>query len=327
MLTLIRRAATVGAAACIPLVLSVAAAFADTVINPAPVGGGGGGGSVTCPSGSGSCQITVTTPGTPGTTPSPSQGSGSGSSGSGGGSGATATPSPEYTIVNGECVYAADPTYTPIAGETTHTGEKGAWYLETCPDAIKLGGNPNRPIATTTQQDVWLTNPPPAALIQPTPAQLADRARNNLVLPKPVIGSNPPVGSPQWVGIPTWSFLPASMWTSVSAKAEVPGMSVTATATPVSVTWDYGDGTSATCAGPGTPFASGTDPKASSPDCGHTYRTSSGTAPGGKYQVSATITWQVTWAGTGGNGVLNGLATTATVPVTVLQSQAIITTG
>lgn len=230
-------------------------------------------------------------------------------------------------MVNGSCVYAPDPTYKPIAGEDAHAGEKGAWYLETCPDGIKLGGDPNKPIATTMQQDVWLTTPPPAALMQPTPAQLADRARNSLVLPKPVIGSNPPVGSPQWVGVPTWSFLSKDIWVPVSAKAEVPGMAVTATATPVSVTWAYGDGTSTTCAGPGTPFTPGTDPKASSPDCGHTYRTSSGTATGGKYQVTATIMWQVTWVGTGGNGVLNGLATAATIPVTVLQSQAIVTTG
>jgi hypothetical protein len=35
----------------------------------------------------------------------------------------------------------------------------------------------------------------------------------------------------------------------------------------------------------------------------------------------------VTWVGTGGNGVLNGLRTAATIPVTVLQSQTIVTTG
>jgi hypothetical protein len=230
-------------------------------------------------------------------------------------------------MVNGSCVYAPDPTYAPQAGEDAHTGEKGAWYLETCPDAVKLGGNPNKPVATTTQRDVWLTTPPPAALMQPTPEQLADRARNSLVLPKPQIGSNPPVGSPQWVGVPTWSFLPKAMWVPVSAQAAVPGMSVTATASPVAVSWDYGDGTVATCDGPGTPFTPGTDPKSASPDCGHTYRKSSGSAPGGKYQVTATITWRVTWVGTGGNGVLNGLRTAATIPVTVLQSQTIVTTG
>ncbi|MFD0635394.1 hypothetical protein ACFQ9X_31425 [Catenulispora yoronensis] len=172
---------------------------------------------------------------------------------------------------------------------------------------------------------MWLTTPPPAALMQPTAAQLADRARNSLVLPRPVIGSNPPVGSPQWVSVPTWSFLPKEMWVPVSAQAAVPGMSVTATATPVSVRWDYGDGTSTVCTGPGTQFTPGTDPKASSPDCGHTYRTSSGGALGGKFQVTAMIGWRVDWIGAGQAGTLNDLTTTATVPVTVQQSPAIVT--
>lgn len=302
--------------------LLAAASVATAAVNPGAPGGGGSG--VNCDPSTGKCDITVTTPGTPGTSASPSQGSGGGSSGSGG-SGATATPSPEQTIVNGSCVYATDPTYTPQPGENAHIGEKGAWYLETCPDAIKLGGDPSNPVATTTQRDVWLTTPPPAALMQPTPAQLADRARNRLVLPKPVIGSNPPVGSPQWVGVPTWSFLSKSLWTAVSAKAEVPGMAVIATATPVSVTWDYGDGTSTVCVGPGTPFTQGADPKAASPDCGHTYRTSSGARPDGAYEVSATINWRVTWVGAGGSGTLNGLTTASTIPVTVQQSQAIVT--
>ncbi|WP_194920152.1 hypothetical protein [Catenulispora rubra] len=265
-------------------------------------------------------------PGAPGTTPSPSQGSGPGG-GSGGSNGGPAPTSPtsEETLVNGNCLYAADPTYVPQPGTDTHSGQKGAWYLETCPDGIKLGGKPGQPVASTTQQMVWLTNPPPAALMQPTPAVLAARARNSLVLPKPVISSNPPVGSPQWVGVPTWAFLPRSVWAPVSASAEVPGMRVLATATPVSVTWDFGDGTSTVCAGPGTPFTPGTDPKASSPDCGHTYRTSSGAAPGGVFQVAATISWRVDWVGAGQAGTLADLTTTATIPVTVQQSQAIVT--
>lgn len=324
MLTAVRRTATVAALSCIGLLAGAGLAVAG-VQDPGPTPVGGGGGTVTCPTGAGSCQIGVATPGTPGApgdTTSPSQGGGGSIGSSGGGSGAT--PSPEPTLINGSCVYAADPGFVPQPADgDPHTGQQGAWYLMTCPDGVKPGTN----IATTKQQMVWLTTPPPPALMQPTPAVLADRARNSLVLPKPVIGSNPPVGSPQWVGVPTWSFLPASLWTAVSARAAVPGMSVTATATPGSVTWDYGDGTSTTCSGPGTPFAPGTDPKASSPDCGHTYRTSSGSVPGGKYQVSATITWRVTWVGAGQVGVLNGLTTTATIPVTVLQSQAIVTTG
>lgn len=303
--------------------LGAPSALADQGV---PVGGGGGGG-VTCTPGTGSCTIDVNNPGNPGATPSPSHGAGGGggSGGSSSGSGATSTPSPEQTLINGDCTYAADPSYVPQPGTDSHAGQKGAWYLMTCPDGIKTGGDPNKPIATTTQQMVWLTNPPPPALMLPTPAALADRARSLLTPPKPQIGSNPPVSSPQMVGVPTWAFLSRSLWAPVSAKAEVPGESVTATATPVSVTWDFGDGKSIVCTGPGSQFPPGADPKASSPDCGHTYRISSGNAPGGKFQVTATISWRVDWVGAGQAGTLNDLTTTATVPVTVNQSQAIVT--
>src|SRR5262249_27727074 len=133
------------------------------------------------------------------------------------------------------------------------------------------------------------------------------------------------IGRPQMVGIPMWAWLERGVWSPVSASASVPGESVTATATPVSVAWDFGDGSSATCLGPGTPFTPGDNPSAPSPDCGHTYRTASGNAPGGALQLSATVTWRVSWAGAGQAGVLNGLATTSSVAVTVQQSQAIVT--
>jgi len=190
-----------------------------------------------------------------------------------------------------------------------------------CPDAIKPGTN----IATTTQTMVWMPTPPPPAAVLPAPAVLAAQARNKLALPKPQIASNPPVGQPQMVGIPTWTFLPRKLWVPLSASATVPGESVTATATPVSVAWNFGDGTSTVCTGPGTPFTPGTDPKASSPDCGHTYRTSSGNVAGGAFQVSATITWRIDWVGAGQSGTLNDMTTTATIPVSVQQSQAIVT--
>jgi hypothetical protein len=231
-------------------------------------------------------------------------------------------------MINGSCTYAADPKFVPQPADgDPHTGQQGAWYIETCPDGIKTGLNPSKPIATTTQTMVWLATPPPAAVMLPLPEVLAAQARQNLVLPKPVISSSPGAGVPQMVNVPQWLWLGQGVWQATSAQATVPGESVTATATPVSVTWSFGDGTSMVCAGPGTPFTPGTDPKASSPDCGHVYRTSSGSAPGGVFQVSATITWRVTWVGTGQAGVLNGLTTTAAVPVTVQQSQAIVTVG
>jgi hypothetical protein len=104
----------------------------------------------------------------------------------------------------------------------------------------------------------------------------------------------------------------------------VPGVSVTATARPVSAIWFMGDGGSVLCDGPGTPWRPGNDPAAASPDCGYTYRRSSAGAADGKFSVTVTVTWRVTWAGAGGSGTIPGLTTTGTVQVPVQESQAVI---
>ena len=110
--------------------------------------------------------------------------------------------------------------------------------------------------------------------------------------------------------------------------ATVPGESVTATATPVSVTWHPGDGSTVTCQGAGTPYTSADNPGSASPDCGHTYTTSSAGQPGGAFQATATITWDITWRGAGGaGGVLPPLFTTAVAAFQVAESQALDTSG
>ncbi|MFI5831982.1 hypothetical protein ACIA6C_32805 [Streptomyces sp. NPDC051578] len=60
-----------------------------------------------------------------------------------------------------------------------------------------------------------------------------------------------------------------------------------------------GDGTTVTCSGPGTPYAAarGMTP---SPDCGHRYSATSAGQSGARYQGTATATWTVNWAVTGG---------------------------
>lgn len=227
-------------------------------------------------------------------------------------------------MINGSCTYAADPGFTPVPGDglDQHTGQQGAWYRMTCPDAVK----PGKPaIATTTTTMVWLTNPPPAALMLPTPAVLAAQAEQQLQLPTPVISSNPRPGLPQLVQVPMWAWLDPAQFTAKSATARVPGLSATVTATPISVQWNFGDGSSISCAGPGSPFPTGGDPSAASPDCGHTYTRSSGA--NGTYTVTATINWNVTWTGGGQAGAFNGMTTTASEQVVVQQSQALVTGG
>lgn len=196
-------------------------------------------------------------------------------------------------------------------------GEAGTWYVRSC---LVNGSWTTDPISLT-----WVPlgaaapagNPQPQP---PSPAQLAEIARKQLQFPAPTIAANP--SGEQLVSLPTWLWLSGG-WQTVSATVAVPGVSVTATATPKSVTWSMGDGNTVTCTGAGTPFRPGTAPTASSPDCGHTYRTSSASQAGQAFPVTATVHWTVTWAGAGQGGAFPDLTTTGNAAFRVAESQAL----
>ena len=72
---------------------------------------------------------------------------------------------------------------------------------------------------------------------------------SDLGLPSPVIRSSPAQNALQLTNLPTWLWINPAEWVPESKTATVPGESVTATATPVSVTWHPGDGSTVTCQG------------------------------------------------------------------------------
>jgi len=186
----------------------------------------------------------------------------------------------------------------------------GGWFVVLCsPD----GKDP------LSHGPVWI---PTSGGAQPalSPEQVAAIARNRLRLPSVVIAANP--AEAQLVNLPTWLWL-SSGWQEVSANASVPGVSVTAVATPVSVTWSMGDGLTVTCAGAGTPYVAGTDPKAPSPDCGHVYRRSSATQTGQAFPVTATVHWTITWSGAGQGGAFPDMTITGSAGFRVAESQAL----
>jgi hypothetical protein len=146
-----------------------------------------------------------------------------------------------------------------------------------------------------------------------------------LRLPDPVIRSSPAPAALQLTRLPVWLWVAPAAWAPQSRTAQVPGESVTATATPVSAAWSMGDGTTVTCHGPGTAYEGG-NPAVASPTCGHTYDQSSAGRPGGAYRVTVTITWDITWTGTGGaGGALAPLDTVAAAAFRVAESQALNT--
>ncbi len=218
-------------------------------------------------------------------------------------------------------VYIPSPSIAVVPAAEPKPGEPGAWYVYKC----TAGGVRD----ALYRPPIWIPDGQAAgvAVPHPSPIQLAQTARNQLRLPSPQIETNPT--GEQLVGLPTWLWLERGEWTSVSATASVPGVSVTAVARPETVDWVMGDGSTVTCAGPGVPYksagtaATSADPQSASPDCGHTYRTSSAGRSGSVFPVTAMVRWTVTWSGAGENGVFPGLTTTSSAAFRVAESQAL----
>ncbi|MGW4115279.1 hypothetical protein ACWEFJ_30765 [Actinosynnema sp. NPDC004786] len=203
-----------------------------------------------------------------------------------------------------------DCTYKPVDYQASdgQTQEPGGWFMVLCsPD----GKDP------LSHGPVWVAE---GGTRPSSPEQVAQIARNRLRLPSVSIAASP--AGVQLVNLPTWLWLSGG-WSEVSATASVPGVSVTATAKPMSVFWSMGDGSTVTCTGAGTPYKAGTDPKVPSPDCGHVYRRSSASQSGQAYPVAATVHWTVTWSGAGQGGTFRDMTTTGNATFRVAESQAL----
>jgi hypothetical protein len=151
---------------------------------------------------------------------------------------------------------------------------------------------------------------------------LAYAARAAFQLSSPEISMSPSADAPVLVRVPVWMWISSDAWHEETATASVPGGSVTVTATPASLSWSMGDGTTVECEGPGTPYDPEVhDPAESSPDCGHTFTsTSSG------YEVTASLSWQVEWSSSDGEGgTFPALTTETSTTVRVVESSGVVT--
>lgn len=189
----------------------------------------------------------------------------------------------------------------------------GYWVSPTCAG----------PGVINPMQAFWVSNPKTPAPPVP-PAVLAQQALTQLALPSATVEMAPPAGAEQLVNLATWLWVDPQAWHSYSATAEAGPVSATATATPVKVVWDMGDGRSVTCDGPGAPYDPA-QPDATT-DCSYTWVQSSAGQLGGAYQVTATIYYEVTWEalGAAGGGTLGLVAGPAAhLSVQVAESEAL----
>jgi hypothetical protein len=146
-----------------------------------------------------------------------------------------------------------------------------------------------------------------------------------LVFPNP--STSPPADADQLVGFPTWLWIDPAAFQTFDARATLAGITVTVTAEPMAVMWTMGDGATVTCDGPGTPWnPDGGDGQTT--DCSHVYQHVSADQADGRYPVSATVTWAVTWdSTTGEGGTLADASRTTTFDLGVTERQAVVSYG
>jgi hypothetical protein len=181
----------------------------------------------------------------------------------------------------------------------------------------------------------WVDNgeaPPPQYEEAITPQILAALAYQHMELPATEVTLAPKAVTK--VNLPTWAWLDKTVFHEVRATAALnaPGFNIQATTTAKPVSLRLAPGTrdadtypaSGECAlnadnSIGEPYAKGKADR--TPPCGVKYLRSSGN---GTYPLKATITWQVSWTGTGGAaGDLPNGSSGTTQEITVQEIQAV----
>ena len=161
-----------------------------------------------------------------------------------------------------------------------------------------------------------------------TPRQLFDQAVGELSVPHLQPATAPPRGADGLVGLPEWFWIPASEWRARSVTVTAGPVWATVVAAPIGLAFKPGAGLSAVkCAGPGTAY-NGRKPSAQQHTaCSYTYEQSSAGQPENVYRASVTVTWRVSWTGSGGSGGVLDAALGVPVGVTipVAQGEALVT--
>jgi hypothetical protein len=164
-----------------------------------------------------------------------------------------------------------------------------------------------------------------------TPAELAQIAIGDLIIPELHPKTAPPRGHDGLVGLPEWFWIPGPNWGAAKSPVITAGpVWAQAKAVPTKIIFNPGGGLGGTtCNGPGTAYQPNVPLSAQHTDCSYTYDQPSTGQPGNAYAASVTVLWNVTWVGSGGAGgtVAIGRAVSTPITVPVAAGEALVTSG
>lgn len=224
--------------------------------------------------------------------------------------------------VMGPALMAAMQAPLMVSGSLTSAPSWGG-VSSTCSALALTGGAPGlcqpgpRQPAGQAQQAGLPAPPPP-----PDPAVVARQAILHMALPesRAKIGPDPSIN--EWkmaaVGYPLW------LWTDSPAQQQAnvneQGIELTLDARRVRVEFSMGDGGSKSCTTTRR-WSRSVKPGTASPVCGYTYEKPS--LPKGKYTVTTTEHWEVTWTALGQTGVVDTDRAGAATQLPVGELQAV----
>jgi hypothetical protein len=276
--------------------LLVATGFACTAAWPAAADGGGGNGSGGCaPYIDGTVVLIPCT-------------SGGGAGGSGAGSGSAVNPTCTFVSLAEPRAKNLGLSWPPPKGRH--------WALMDC-----VGSGTG-----TGPQAVLVSNATGAPNV--TPKQLLVQTLGELIVPRLQPATAPPRGEDGLVGLPEWFWVPAGEWHARSMTVTAGPVWATVVAAPIGLTFKPGAGLSAvSCTGPGSAYNIHKPSSRQHTGCSYIYERPSAGQPENVYHASLTVTWRVSWAGSGGSGgVLDaalGVPVGFTIPVA--QGEALVT--
>ncbi|WP_306427388.1 hypothetical protein [Streptomyces sp. CS227] len=220
-----------------------------------------------------------------------------------------------------------DPTFTDTPAKNYNVGKKGMFWRAVArqdraddPEILDCSKNLFWQAAGTVPED-------PNA---PTPELLAAYAYDQIRVPDTEIELKPQNRST--VSLPTWVWLDKAVFGDVMVRAELPDTPLYAvtTAKPVALHLDPGTEEARTYPASGdcpvnadgsigAPYTKGAAQQP--PPCGIAYLRATGDSP---YQLKASLTWEITWTGTGGTqGDLPDGTFETTQDITVQEIQSI----
>jgi hypothetical protein len=203
-----------------------------------------------------------------------------------------------------------------------HAGQDGMWYHIACRDYSAFDA-----FFAANPLFLWVpaAGPPPAVVgVVMTPEQLAQYARDSVILPKTVVELNPAARST--VNLDTWVWLDPTVFGPRHVHAQAGPLTVDAVASPHALLLPRSLPADLTPAGGECTDLHHAYTKGETPTCAITFGRSSAREPNLRFGAQFTLVWRVTWTSNWGvGGTLPDGRITGTVDIPVQEVQTIVT--